>query len=1099
MKYINSKLIWISLALVFVSACFLSLSWYHSSKPLELEMKAEAKQLFSSDVIELTLTAANTGDADASDISARIDIPEGLSLKASSPAPVREFTVLRPGSSASLTVYLEHDGSPVSFDPLQLDQNDSGRSIHDVARSLRGVSLVILILSLAGCAISVFYLKKDLKRTGILTGIVLIAGLVLPLLISGISGKNSEKDIQTSFLLLRGTDNTAYTFPASASYYTKSSDAESPYGEYRVVFDMGSEKEAQALSVEPGTLLTEQDIPDREGLSFAGWYLDAEYTELFEFSKTPVTKDMVLFTRWVNAGSGWDSDKDGIADEEERTAGSDPYGVDDLSADSDGDGLPDYWETHIYHCDPAKPDTDRDGLNDWFEALRADTDPAASDTGSTGTRDDLRDPDGDSLTNTEEQTAGTDPLQKDTDSDGLSDGDEKKQAGTDPLKRDTDGDSAGDGWESANGSDPLQKNDVFTVALSSKAESGLTASLSLECKDNPESVRLKEEATGLLDASAPGYLGGAFRFIAGIPLDSARISFSFSPSSLQTGSEPRICRYNEDTRLLEQLTTEIIEGSASADISQTGVYTLLDRTALEEIWEEPILNLNSDLYRTSVFDIAFVVDYSSSMNDNDPDSLRLQIVRRFIEKLRDNQDQATVIQFAARATTLVPLSSNKQTLLNAVDSITNASGEGCRDADLGTNGSDGIHAALEELKELEHGFKYIIFLTDGEDTNSSYDYEELVKEAADSNVTIFSIGMGDANKELLQHIAEATGGKFYFADSVDMDDTAKGSLMYAFHDIEISTIDLATDSNNDGISDYHTRMLCEGRLRTGTGMSLFDGVTFEELQANDDFDGDGKKNGEEIPVAFDVAAQRTYIALISSPTVPDSDGDGIRDAGDPAPLLRGMAEGICGKLSLVCCYNEDDSGWTSGRVFFVYTSFIDQNLDFSGFTAGFSRRDDTKPWSAENIRRDDTPRAAYHMSPGDTVTFCAGDPGGTVSGSPGPGYGLEIYGLYSSDPNLGLDYLHNVCLTQNVTEDTLARVISALSNSANRFRCDSHSCAAASCLAWNRLGTVTISPYDPSFAGGKIASPKGLKNNLLSMTGHFEDLLLEEALTNGHE
>ncbi len=139
------------------------------------------------------------------------------------------------------------------------------------------------------------------------------------------------------------------------------------------------------------------------------------------------------------------------------------------------------------------------------------------------------------------------------------------------------------------------------------------------------------------------------------------------------------------------------------------------------------------------------------------------------------------------------------------------------------------------------------------------------------------------------------------------------------------------------------------------------------------------------------------------------------------------------------------------------------------------------------------------MSPGDTVTFCAGDPGGTVSGSPGPGYGLEIYGLYSSDPNLGLDYLHNVCLTQNVTEDTLARVISALSNSANRFRCDSHSCAAASCLAWNRLGTVTISPYDPSFAGGKIASPKGLKNNLLSMTGHFEDLLLEEALTNGHE
>ena len=66
-----------------------------------------------------------------------------------------------------------------------------------------------------------------------------------------------------------------------------------------------------------------------------------------------------------------------------------------------------------------------------------------------------QDPDGDGLDNIDEQTAGTDPNDADSDDDGLSDGVETNtgsyssptNTGTDPLDDDSDGDGLGDGFE----------------------------------------------------------------------------------------------------------------------------------------------------------------------------------------------------------------------------------------------------------------------------------------------------------------------------------------------------------------------------------------------------------------------------------------------------------------------------------------------------------------------------------------------------------------------------------------------------------------------------------------------------------------------------
>lgn len=129
---------------------------------------------------------------------------------------------------------------------------------------------------------------------------------------------------------------------------------------------------------------------------------------------------------WVESSRGTgpddaDSDNDGHADGAEVTAGSNPLDASSIPSDTDGDGLPDSFETTYFGHLSFGPDDD---------------------------------PDGDGLSNTDEQDEGTDPDDADTDGDGLSDGDEIISYMTDPLDEDSDDDGLGDGKELMQGTEP---------------------------------------------------------------------------------------------------------------------------------------------------------------------------------------------------------------------------------------------------------------------------------------------------------------------------------------------------------------------------------------------------------------------------------------------------------------------------------------------------------------------------------------------------------------------------------------------------------------------------------------------------------------------
>jgi outer membrane protein OmpA-like peptidoglycan-associated protein len=144
-----------------------------------------------------------------------------------------------------------------------------------------------------------------------------------------------------------------------------------------------------------------------------------------------------------------DTDGDGVTDEDEIAAGTDP-----ASADSDGDGLSDGEEAEA-GTDPLSADSDNDGLSDGDEVNSHGTDPMNPDT------------DGDGLSDGDEvNTYRTDPLDAngDADGDGVSDVDEINTYNTDPNNADSDGDCFTDGQEIEMGTNPMDGSDPVYLA-----------------------------------------------------------------------------------------------------------------------------------------------------------------------------------------------------------------------------------------------------------------------------------------------------------------------------------------------------------------------------------------------------------------------------------------------------------------------------------------------------------------------------------------------------------------------------------------------------------------------------------------------------------
>lgn len=539
-----------------------------------------------------------------------------------------------------------------------------------------------------------------------------------------------------------------------------------------------------------------------------------------------------------------------------------------LDEDSDKDGLLDI-EEFVYQTNPLKIDSDGDNLTDSFEIKQSFSNPIKVDSNNNKISDDKEDQDKDGLSNKIEQELKTNPLQADTDSDQLNDGEEVK-AGTKPTDSDTDQDKLLDGEEEVLGFNPTKKDTNGNGVIDGDEIVSITTTPDLENQDehvvpyvtisSPAAGSGTTTITNLKDRNSfvmeeiPGYLGSAYDFETEVDFDEAQMTFTYDPSLITEDFRPEIFYYNETEQRLERLekqTHDPKNHTVTTTVTHFSSYLLLNGVEWDKVWSEEV-SIPSDRSdenngEIQYLDIVFAIDSSGSMSSNDPNELRKDAVKSFIDTLLE-KDKGAVVDFDSFARVVVSLTSDKQALKVAVDTI---------DDFGGTNIYNALNTALDEVLKGQNSKKYVILLTDGEGTWN----DSALQRAIDNEVTVYTIGLGSSiDVALLQKIANQTGGKYFHASTADELDDRFGDVA------DDTTGDGGKDTDNDGIPDS----LEINGIRIGNGQY----ITTDPNKA--DSDGDLLLDGEEIIVQnYD---EYQYATMISNPSMADSDNDGLIDS-----------------------------------------------------------------------------------------------------------------------------------------------------------------------------------------------------------------------------
>lgn len=147
--------------------------------------------------------------------------------------------------------------------------------------------------------------------------------------------------------------------------------------------------------------------------------------------------------------------------------------------------------------------------------------------------------------------------------------------------------------------------------------------------------------------------------------------------------------------------------------------------------------------------ICFVIDTSGSMGGSPIQDAR-EALNQFLDAVTGN-DELALVRFESSAEILVDLTTSVGTLKAEVNGLEGGGG---------TDITAGIKAGTTALTDAS-GARTMIVMTDGQ---SAIDMNA-VQEAVDQGITIFTIGFGSVNDELLQSIADMSGGQYLRADS----------------------------------------------------------------------------------------------------------------------------------------------------------------------------------------------------------------------------------------------------------------------------------------------------------------------------------------------
>lgn len=163
--------------------------------------------------------------------------------------------------------------------------------------------------------------------------------------------------------------------------------------------------------------------------------------------------------------------------------------------------------------------------------------------------------------------------------------------------------------------------------------------------------------------------------------------------------------------------------------------------------------------------LGLVIDNSGSMRTKRE---RVNKAALTFAKTCNPQDEIFLINFNDQVYIDQDFTKNLDDLTDALDTL---------DARGGTALHDAIYLSLEHIREGKEDKKALLVISDGEDRDSRYKFDTVLEFARESHASIYVIGLFDKEGERsraqkkaaknLKDLAEETGGKYFFPESVD--------------------------------------------------------------------------------------------------------------------------------------------------------------------------------------------------------------------------------------------------------------------------------------------------------------------------------------------
>lgn len=187
-------------------------------------------------------------------------------------------------------------------------------------------------------------------------------------------------------------------------------------------------------------------------------------------------------------------------------------------------------------------------------------------------------------------------------------------------------------------------------------------------------------------------------------------------------------------------------------------------------------------------DIMLAIDLSGSMRALDFSTAterrtRLQVAKEVIAKFAEKRttDRLGLVLFGEHAYLQVPMTRDQQSVIKMLQNAEPGM------AGLSTSIGDAIGLAAQELRSRHDASRILVLLTDGEDTSSHLPPRDATRIAAKLGIKIYVVGIGrngpvpiadeygrifsgeaPLDEELLQFIAQQTGGRYYKAENVEV-------------------------------------------------------------------------------------------------------------------------------------------------------------------------------------------------------------------------------------------------------------------------------------------------------------------------------------------